>query len=453
MEQNMTTDKDDFQTDFLDPRTVRRTYLVTYSQADLTKVPTRKDFAKLVKNAFNSGTGKIKVLHWACCLEEHQNHGKHYHLSIKLSGAKRWKKVKDDINQSHNIVLNFSDKHDNYYSAYKYVCKSDNNVCHSKHHPNLKNIASPVTKKPTQALRAERKRKSLEKSIEPPQKSTCSKPNRITNAYVGKFIISNNIKRVLELMSIAKTRSGEGQEDLANFIYSRSEKSLEDLIETTWKMHNSTAIITREQAKRIDVMRNFLNQECIEGCDKLWYNSAIEVLNNNNIHPYMYAEALRELLIHGRGKARNFLIIGPANCAKTFLLKPLALIFKAFQNPAKDKYAWVGVDEAEVIILQDFRWSSELISWNNLLLLLEGENVNLPAPKNHFAKDICINSDIPLFATSIGPIECGNPGENYMMKVRWKTFQFTHEIPLDEQIKMSACGRCFAELTFLGESS
>ena len=62
----------DFQSENLNARTAHRTYLITYSQ----KVPSCKDFGRLVKNAFNRGSSKIKVLHWACCLEDHQDHGK-----------------------------------------------------------------------------------------------------------------------------------------------------------------------------------------------------------------------------------------------------------------------------------------------------------------------------------------------------------------------------------------
>ena len=40
---------------------------------------------------------------------------------------------------------------------------------------------------------------------------------------------------------------------------------------------------------------------------------------------------------------------------------------------ANDKYGWVGADSVEVIVLQDFQWSRDMIAWNDLLLLLEGE--------------------------------------------------------------------------------
>ena len=51
---------DDFQSEKLNAHTPRRTYLVAYSLADLTKVPSRKDFRRLVKSAFNKNAAKSK---------------------------------------------------------------------------------------------------------------------------------------------------------------------------------------------------------------------------------------------------------------------------------------------------------------------------------------------------------------------------------------------------------
>jgi len=72
-------------------------------------------------------------------------------------------------------------------------------------------------------------------------------------------------------------------------------------------------------------------------------------------------------------KNNNLLITGPTNCGKSFLLNPLEIVFKAFVNPANGKYAWIGLDECEVAYLNDFRWSQEMITWSDFLLLLEGQ--------------------------------------------------------------------------------
>ena len=68
-----------------------------------------------------------------------------------------------------------------------------------------------------------------------------------------------------------------------------------------------------------------------------WYICSREILQKNSINPYFYADAVRDLLIHGRGKFRNVTITGPANCGKTFMLKPLEIVCHAFSNQANDK--------------------------------------------------------------------------------------------------------------------
>ena len=73
-------EQDNFPREKLYARTVHRIYLVTYSQADMIKVPSPKDSGRLVKNFFYGRSSKIKVINQTCCLEEHQGHGQHYHL-------------------------------------------------------------------------------------------------------------------------------------------------------------------------------------------------------------------------------------------------------------------------------------------------------------------------------------------------------------------------------------
>ena len=87
------------------------------------------------------------------------------------------------------------------------------------------------------------------------------------------------------------------------------------------------------------------------------------------------------------------------------MLKPSKTIFKekVFENPADDKFGWVGADKASVIILQDFRWSKDTIMWKEMLLLLEGETVKLPAPTNLYKEDVVIDTDVAIFETSKAP--------------------------------------------------
>ena len=270
-------------------------------------------------------------------------------------------------------------------------------------------------------------------------------------------LLRSTKSKIKHLLAIANEKNEEGKKDLAQFVLSRSSRSLDELIDQTWKMKEASKIVRRKNQSRMEIIREASAANCTEGCKGQWLQCAKEVLMNNKIHPVVYATAIKQLLECGRGKFRNLLLVGPTNCGKSFLLRPLELLFKTFSNPASDKYAWVGADNAEVIYLNDFRWSKELIEWKSLLLLLEGDRVNLPAPKNHFVKDVCIDSDVPVFATSKeiimyrGPYQTEDSVENDMMASRWKVFRFNHSIPEDEQKEIAPCARCFASLVLLGE--
>ena len=450
------SDIDDFQVNTLaSANQIRRTYLVTYSQADLRIFPTRQSFGKQVATYFDEGTGKVKVEHWACCQEPHENSGVHYHMSLKLDGAKRWKQVKEKMMKNHGVVLHFSNAHDNYHSAYQYVTKQDTEVFLSPNHPNLSEIGSPRTKTCIRAYRESRKRKQNENTNG--QQEKAKKIRRLSNFEVSEFLVANQIKSETELLALADAQSKEGKNDLANFILCRSNKAIQELIDNTWRLQNARAKLDRKKKSRIDLLRDARSAECVDGCNGEWVKCAQEVLKNNNIHPVVFASALKDLLIKGRGKFRNVMLVGCACSGKTFLLDPLCLLFKAFVNPASDKYAWVGAEESEVIYLNDFRWSSSLISWKDFLLLLEGHIVHLPAPKNQYSSDVCIDTDVPIFATSSNPIVYhGRNGqiderETEMMSVRWRVFEFTRTIPQADQKDLSPCPRCFGELVFLDE--
>ena len=224
---------------------------------------------------------------------------------------------------------------------------------------------------------------------------------------VSDFIVKNNIKKDAELMQAALSRSANGEKDLQTYILNKTPKALSDLISTTWKMQNAPQSLEREQQSRISVIRSYASGECVDSCGGQWLECAKEVLRNNRVNLFFFACAMRRCFIHGRQKNRNILIIGPTNCGKSFLLNPIELMFHAFVNPASGRYAWVGLDECEVAYLNDFRWTSESIAWSDFLLLLEGQTVHLPRPKNQFATDMRIDREntIPFFATSKAQIE------------------------------------------------
>ena len=97
-----------------------------------------------------------------------------------------------------------------------------------------------------------------------------------------------------------------------------------------------------------------------------------------------------------------------------------------FENPANDNYAWVWSEKAKVFLLNGIWWSKDLIPWHDMLLLLEGETVNLPAPNNIYSENIVISTDVAILAASKSPIKHigsyngSDDREKEMMAARWK---------------------------------
>jgi len=217
----------------IDSSQARRVYLITYSQADLNKFPTRESFGRVVAGAFTNNSFKVRPTHWACCLEQHQDgQSVHYHVALALSGPKRWLDAKRRIQAQHGVVVHFAENDGEYHSAYKYVCKSDNAVFHSEGHPNLAEVGSPPTKKAMRGYHKRRASKAATANVataevlttevaEEPcaSKKTCV---RLTRPEVCDFCIKNNIKTRTELLSVALEQKKQGKLDLANFVLNRT---------------------------------------------------------------------------------------------------------------------------------------------------------------------------------------------------------------------------------------
>lgn len=419
----------------LTKRQLRSVYLITYSQADMTIFPTRQSFADAVIEGFDSPG--LKVLQWVCCKEQHKTKGEHYHMAIKLNKVKRWLYVKESINKKYNVVLHFSAVHANYYSAWSYVTKNDSEYLLSTNHPDLTNTAPRTT--------VASGKRVAQKKVEKATPKNKGKKKKFSAYDVSNILREKNIKTKLELYALAETQRESGKMDLYTFIINNPKK-IAEIIDTTWAMCNANAELTRSKKTRLEILVDCSKLKCTS---PQWKNAALEILRNNRIPAEKFCNAVKILLEQGRGKYRNIIIVGPANCGKTFILKPLMEIFRCFANPASSTFAWVGVDNAEVIFLNDFRWSHQVIPWHDFLLLLEGDTVHLPAPKTHFAQDICLTNDVPIFATSSSEIKyitgkVVSQRESNMMDVRWNVVKFHHVISESEQKTIPPCKHCFA---------
>lgn len=445
-------DSDEEVVTTVNARRVRSVYLITYSQADIALVPTRDAFVCAVLEAFQTvGNSAATLVHWVCSKEDHHvNDGVHYHMAIKLSQPRRWLSVREYLFRVRNVNVNFSDRHDNYFTAWRYTTKEDREYIQSDHHPDLTNSEQPVTTAATESVRHYNSTSDEADGSSdggPSRKRT--KKNRLSVYDVSQIAVQKGIKTRLELMAFAKRQKELGKTDLAQFIANRGPRCVEEALQVGWEMEEAEENLRRSKLTRTEIIQEAFQGECIEGCHGQWLELAEDILRRNSIPKTTFAGAIRTLLEKGRGKYRNLFIKGPANCGKTLLLNPLNSIYRTFTNPATTTFAWVGAESAEVIFLNDFRWSAQILPWHDLLLLLEGQTVHLPAPKTRFARDLVFQADTPIFCTAKQELAFASGGfiderETEMMRVRWRVFSFSSPIPEHGQRNVPSCGHRFA---------
>ena len=425
-------------------------YLITYSRVDFTKTASKDKFAEAVVESWEKCG--IKLAFWVVAMEKHANAGSscesseasdyHFHMAIKLQRRGRWLMVRNILDDVHGLKVNFSSNHNTYYSAYKYVTKEDPEPLFSDGHPDISNDAPRTEKAIASRCKKEnggKKGKRLRKRGE-----------RLSVFDVTQIVQKRSIQSRLELVALAVSQSREGNTALANFVANRGHKCVQEALSLAKEFAESEERLARSKKTRIQILIEFQGANCVPDCEGRWYTAAVTLMEHHGIMISAFATAIYTVLEKGRAKYQNIYIHGPANTGKTFILSPLKVIYNAFCNPATGSFAWIGVDEVEIIFLNDFRWDPKIIAWADFLQALEGDIVHLPAPKNVCPRDIELNADIPFFATADAPIVQVRGGSidranTDMMNVRWHFFHFWKQIPRSEQLRLIPCGHCFAK--------
>ena len=450
-----------------------RVYLITYAQRDVNKFPTKQSFARACVSAF----GGNKVEYFAGSEEKHRDGGIHYHVAMKLSEGLRWKYAKDFLEETHGVVVNFRESPNKgmYAGAYGYVSKFDDDLFLGSvlvKHPEPEDIGKNVGA--ANANAAYRKRRAEARAENAAAGSTSVENNkkkpkakRVDKLDVIDLIRAKNIRDMDALLAAAEVKRIGGDRDFAKFIINLGKKGRSDLISDAWQMESSIGNVALKLKSRLDIVREI-------SCDKgnctcpqsgLWLALALDVLERNGIQMLDFSQALYLLLDAGRKKHRNIILVGERNCAKTFLLEPLTLVFQhCFNTPASSQFGWLGVEKAQVIYLNDFRWApltvkGGTISWDALLRLLEGGETNLPAPMNSCSDHIKLSkeNDVPVFCTSRGVLKFYKTDENEpqtnehhienrMMDERWKVFHLKYVFEEERKIECDACQFCFSKL-------
>ena len=246
-----------------------------------------------------------------------------------------------------------------------------------------------------------------------------------------QIIVENVITTRTDLLEFAEDQSGEGKTDIADFVVNRGSLVV---LQTAWEIKPANENLERSRKSRLDIVQAASAGDYISDCNGFWYCCAHQIIQRNGIEKSPFTKAVKDLLDKGRSKYRNIFIVGPANRGKTFMLNSLNKVFATFSKPATTTFAWVGAERAECIFQNDFRWSAQIIQWDDLLLMLEGHPVHLPARKTNYANDLIFDQGTPSFAT----------GKHSLVYIKSGVID-EREIEQSEQRDIPACVGCFSQ--------
>ena len=226
-----------------------------------------------------------------------------------------------------------------------------------------------------------------------------------------------------------------------------------DFVQWVWAMEGGAPEPSVDRLARLRAVA--AEQAC--ACQGRWQPAATYLLNLQQVSSRYFRWLVCRALRLGRRKDVNLLITGVPDSGKSFLLRPLLQIFQAFEaRGQRERFPLQGLPGCDVCVLQDVRYESFGLPWDDWLRWGDGETVMVNVPRTApGAKSVQYRGTAPLFGTMACmfhyPLsEARATGrdpelENVQWRSRWRVVEFRHCIPAEQrQVDLPACGRCAA---------
>ena len=164
-------------------------------------------------------------------------------------------------------------------------------------------------------------------------------------------------------------------------------------------------------------------------------------MTHQHIDSVEFRAVVLKALRQGRAKGSNVVICGEPDGGKSFVLKPFGRIFQAFVTRGQtENFPLQGLHGSEICLLQDVRFESFGLPWDDWLRWGEGEDMMVKLPRCTFEASRLYKGTAPLFATmadlfSYPLVEARMTGhlverENRQWQSRWHIVTFRFDIPV-----------------------
>lgn len=262
------------------------------------------------------------------------------------------------------------------------------------------------------------------------------------------FVGSTGLKTADQFQVYAHDAASNGDKRFAEYC-TVTGPSLQEHLDAAWAVHEAPRRLAATGSGRIGRLREAAQGTCV--CGGVWIPGAIKVLNNNKESAFQFGHDVHAALSLGAKRGVNMAILGPPGLGKSMLFDPLDEIYRVCGRPQRDSsFPFADVLDADVLVWQEFKWSSKVCAWEDLLSLLCGEKFGIRQPG---AKPTQHRNRAPMFYTARKPLTMFSydPQEmseyNQAMSERFNIRMWSEQgaLPFAERrADFPRCGCCFA---------
>ena len=195
-------------------------------------------------------------------------------MAVKLFGKSRWLRVRREISvDRYGINVNFNDDEEDsgytYFTAYKYVVKSDSDFLTLVDHPEI--TALPRT---DNAIAANRQRAKNND-----QSRKRKREERMSDYDLLQIIQERKFTSRLQVLSLAARLQAQGNIALTRFVANRGSKFIENALMLAKELKDAPVQLERQSKSRLQLLRGVLEGPCVEGCGEQWMNLPLQFMN------------------------------------------------------------------------------------------------------------------------------------------------------------------------------
>lgn len=393
----------------------------------------------------------------------------HFHVGLLAARSFRFTAVKRALLARHGLASHWSCSHDGYWSTVRYgCCPSETKPLEALdphplpwsadgQHPPLQECCHPpLTAAALHGRRVAVEQRAAEEGTQAP---------KITELDVWPIVVRQGFRNTqddptahLQLIAYVKKHCSTAMQA---FLFKHRHR-LSTLIEDIWQWECVEDVLTVARRSRLGSLRVAAAAPC--ECQGGWLTTVVQSFMANKINVQELCKDVLAALTHGRCETTPAVVLAGAQGGegKSLFFKALHSVYEdGVFTPAESNFPMVGVDQAKVVFLDEWRFNDKIVSYANQCLWFDGSAVpvarpqNIPGVRGHFL----YRGSAPIFSTTklsdieaLGKLAAIDPQTNRpknseasMLYRRLKIYAF--ETRIDKPTSQYPfCKRCFAQL-------